>query len=127
MSYYGGSAALVVNKQETDRERRLRLRREEFQSRSGAAAPPEEPYAAGRAADRNVYSRGPAQADDGGHGGPRPAGGDQSDGRGEREGSYLSQPRQHPAAGANEPASRESIWEAKRRRYLELYALVCSC
>ena len=32
---YGGPAALVVNKQETDRERRLRLRREEFAKRSG--------------------------------------------------------------------------------------------
>jgi len=127
MSYYGGSAALVVNKQETDRERRLRLRREEFQSRNGAAPPPEEPYAAGRAVDRIVYSRGPAQADDGGHGRQRPAGGDQSEGRGVGEGSYLSQPLQHPAAGGNEPASRESIWEAKRRRYLELYAPACSC
>ena len=125
MSSYGGPAALVVNKQETDRERRLRLRREEFLSRNGAGAPPEEhgASAAGQAGDRSDYSRGPAP-DSGGYGRhppPRPAGREQGEGSGGGEGGYPSQPGQHPAGGANEPASRESIWEAKRRRYLELY------
>ncbi|EKX49080.1 hypothetical protein GUITHDRAFT_105163 [Guillardia theta CCMP2712] len=34
MSAYGGAAALVVNKQETDRERRIRLRKQEFAAKN---------------------------------------------------------------------------------------------
>ena len=127
-SSYGGSAALVVNKQESDRERRLRLRREEYGKRSSA---PLEPPGRGDADNissraREAYSRGLSRGDDGGK---------VDYDRGsvsarDRDGAevHYHELQQHSGVaggggGSETPVSRESILEAKKRRYLELYTL----
>jgi len=115
MASYGGTAALVVNKQETDRERRLRLRREEFSKRGGLGGSPSQDQseeAEKNGGARGVYSQG-------GQGGDGLVGGGERDWQGGGGGGYLQQ-QQKGGGSANEPASRESIWEAKKRRYLEL-------
>jgi len=114
MASYGGTAALVVNKQETDRERRLRLRREEFSKRGGLGGSPSQDQSeeAENGGARGVYSHG-------GQGGDGLVGGGERDWQGGGGGGYLQQ-QQKGGGSANEPASRESIWEAKKRRYLEL-------
>jgi hypothetical protein len=104
---YGGSAALVVNKQETDRERRLRLRREEFAKRSGQDRQEHE-------GGWHEGSRGGSAHDEPVHMGPMRADEDIAGNgaqRAQQEAGLL---------GVNEPQSREAIWEAKRRRYIEL-------
>jgi hypothetical protein len=99
---YGGPAALVVNKQETDRERRLRLRREEFAKRSGQ----DRQEQAGGSGDR----RGTREDEEGRHvdGDPATRG-------------YVEQQQDARTREGSEPKTRESVWEAKKRRYLELY------
>jgi hypothetical protein len=130
MSFYGGSAALVVNKQESDRERRLRLRREEFTKRGRLVGhEPGRPDSGD--ASRGLHSRGGSHADEDGPGEPVRGG---WGGGGGQDSEALRQVREDAAgnnylekqsggAGGGEPGSRESIWEAKKRRYLELYVL----
>ena len=107
MSSYGGSAALVVNKQETDRERRLRLRREEFAKRSGlvASPPPHQQNNDRQDVHPQVEESRSEQAD--GKEIMRPA-----DGGRDRE-DYLGAAKSHDDM-------QDPNMDAKKRRYLEL-------
>ena len=103
MASYGGLAAAVVNKQESDRDRRLRLRREEFAQRGILAGTPNEKRGEDHVAD--------------------PAGrrGVASPPRGEQErGGDLAQ--QEPHEQPQQFAGNDSTANAKRQRYLELRA-----